>query len=276
VDRIAAAKTYKRLLGAEVMDESASAYLGAKRTILAVGESRIELCEPDGSGLTADFISERGEGLMTAGLSTHNPEGLRLRLMGLGVEPVVEGEQFYLSPEKSFGVHFVISPMRPRPRIGPLSFLYEVTNSLVSSWQSAAAHYAGLFGLDPCRFSIIRSKRFGYEGALTLFNPPDRLDRIELSQVVNAGSAMGRWVGKHGDSLYMCYCETHNLSDIISRLQEAGARWAPRGERREDEQDGLWVHPGELHGLLLGISRTMLAWEWSGRPELVRPLPDQS
>ena len=36
------------------------------------------------------------------------------------------------------------------------------------------------------------------------------------------------------------------------------------------ERDGLWIHPGALHGLLLGVSRTTLAWEWSGRPELVR------
>ena len=81
---------------------------------------------------------------------------------------------------------------------------------------------------------------------------------------------MGRWVGKHGDSLYMCYCETHDPEDLIARLDNAGARWTPRGEASAAERDGLWVHPSALHGLLLGVSRTTLAWEWSGRPELVR------
>ena len=35
------------------------------------------------------------------------------------------------------------------------------------------------------------------------------------------------------------------------------------------DPDGGWVHPKELHGLLLGVSRTGLAWDWSGRKELV-------
>ena len=123
--------------------------------------------------------------------------------------------------------------------------------------------------IDPERFSIIESGHFGYQGTLTLFDPPDRLDRIELSQVVGPDSAMARWVARRGDSLYMCYVETHDTTDVVSRLNEAGARWTPRGNSRETEKDGLWVHPSALHGLLLGVSRTSLAWEWSGRPEMV-------
>jgi len=271
-DRQKAARTYCSLLGAEVAAEACSPYLGAKRTILAVGESEIELCEPDGTGLTADFMAARGEGILSAGLSVSDPQTMRRRLVCLGVEPAVDGEQIYLSPEQTFGVRFVISPSRPRPRVGPVSFLYEVTNTLVSSWGRAAAQYTGLFGLDPSRFSSIKSTRFGYEGTLTLFNPPERLDRIELSQVAGTDHPMGRWARKHGDSLYMGYCETHDLPDLVSRLDRAGARWTPRGEIREEERDGLWVHPSALHGLLLGVSRTTLAWEWSGRPDLVRPV----
>ena len=33
--------------------------------------------------------------------------------------------------------------------------------------------------------------------------------------------------------------------------------------------DGLWVHPSALCGLLLGISRTTVGWEWSGQPARV-------
>ena len=35
-------------------------------------------------------------------------------------------------------------------------------------------------------------------GTLAMFNPKDRLDRIEISQVTNSKSAMGRWVARHG------------------------------------------------------------------------------
>ena len=140
--------------------------------------------------------------------------------------------QFYIPPMYTFGLPIVISPPVLRYRVGPVSFLYEVTHTLLSDWQKVAACHAGLFGLDPQRFSFIKSDRFGYEGTLALFNPPDRLDRIELSQVKNQESAMGRWGFKRGDSLYMCYCETHDIEGIISRLEKTGSRWTARGENK--------------------------------------------
>lgn len=267
--RKTAARTFERLLGAEIDREDRSAYLAARRTVMAVGESELELCEPDGAGRAAELLAERGEGLVTAGVSSADTEALRRRLLGLGLEPAVDGEQIYLESRPGFGVPFVVSPARERHRVGPVSFLYEVTNTLTSDWRIAAAWYSALFDLDPRRFSAIASQRFGYEGTLTLFDPPHRLDRIELSQVVDAESAMGRWVAKRGDSLYMGYVEAHDVDDIVRRLEETAARWTPRGDSRDEEHGGLWVHPASLHGLLLGVSRTTLAWEWSGRPDLV-------
>jgi hypothetical protein len=270
-DRAAAAATYQRLLGAEIARQDRSVFLAARRTVLALGESEVELLEPDGAGRVAELLALRGEGLCAGGVSTRDPERLLARLRALGLEPAVEGEQLHLDGAPGFGLPLVISPHRERARTGPMSFLYEITNTLVSDWRLAAAWYAGLFDLDPQRFSAISSRRFGYEGSLTLFDPPGRLDRIELSQVTDPQSAMGRWVAKRGDSLYMCYVETHDLSDLIARLDDNSARWTPRAEHREEERDGLWVHPSALHGVLLGVSRTTLAWEWSGRPELVQP-----
>lgn len=51
----AASKTFEKLLGTEVVRKDKSAFLGAQRTILGLGESEVELCEADGSGRTADF-----------------------------------------------------------------------------------------------------------------------------------------------------------------------------------------------------------------------------
>ena len=139
----------------------------------------------------------------------------------------------------------------------------------MTDWHRVAAVYAGLFGLDPTRFSEIGSDRFGYIGTLTLFDPPNRLDRIELSQVTDNIQSMGRFAHKHGNSLYMCYVETHDWPALRDRLLAANARYTPRGSDPATDPDGGWVHPKELHGLLLGISRTGLAWEWSGREDLV-------
>ena len=269
-DRAAAAATYSRILGAERVREDRSTHLAARRTVMALGESEIELLEPDGTGPVATALAERGEGLFAGGVATRDVAATEARLRGLGLEPVSEQGQLHLEDRPGFGARFVVSPSAARDRVGPVSFLYEVTVTLVGDWRAAAAWYSGIFDLDPRRFSPIESKRFGYKGTLTLFDPPSRLDRIELSQVIDAKSAMGRWIARRGDSLYMAYIETHDIEAIITRLDGAGARWTPRGGTREAEHDGLWVHPSALHGLLLGVSRTTLAWEWSGRPALVQ------
>ena len=87
-------------------------------------------------------------------------------------------------------------------------------------------------------------------------------------------SAMRRFVERRGgDSLYMCYLETHDFDGLKARMLDAGATLTPRGGDIATEREGLWVHPKNLHGLLLGVSRTSLAWEWSGRPECVQALP---
>jgi len=268
-DRRRAAEGYRRLFGAEPAREDASRHLSARRLILALGESEIELCEPDGAGRTQDFLSRWGESIMTAGYSTVDVDRLARRLEQLGVTAARDGEQLYLGPPDTPGVAFVISPSTYRERVGRASFLYETTNTLASDWRRAAAIYAGLFGLDPSRFSRIGSHRFAYEGTLTLFDPPNRLDRIELSQVTDTDSAMGRFVARRGDSLYMAYVEVHDWPGVHGALMSSGARWTPRGKDPAREKDGGWVHPRELGGLLLGVSRTTLAWEWSGRKELV-------
>lgn len=272
-DRRSAARTFMGLLGAEPAREAASAHLAARIAVLSLGESEIELCEPDGDGRTRDHLEHYGEGLMRAGYSTPDVDRLAAHLEREGAAPIREDDRLFVGPPATPGLPMVISPSAKRRRVGPVSFLYETTNTLRSDWREAAATYARLFALDPARFSPIGSKRFGYEGTLTLFDPPHRLDRIELSQVTGPDSAMGRFVERRGDSLYMAYVETHDLPAIKARLIAAGARYTPRSQDPAAELDGLWVHPKDLHGLLLGVSRTGLAWEWSGRKDLVPPQP---
>ncbi len=270
-DRREAARTFAAVLGAAPVRETDSRHLAARRTVLALGESEVELCEPTGPGRAREHLDSWGEGLMSAGLSVRDVRAMHARLAGLGVPFTSDADQTYLDAADCAGVPIVLTAVTPRPRVGLVRHLYEVTNTLASDWRMAATRFTALFGLDPTRFSPIRSERFGYVGTLTLFDPPGRLDRIEISQVTGPASPMGRFVSKRGDSLYMCYCEVDDVRPIIERLDARGARWTPRGPDPAKERDGLWVHPGALHGMLLGISRSTLAWEWSGRPELVVP-----
>jgi len=271
-DRALATRTFVERLGAAPVREADSAYLNARRTILAVGESELELCEPAGPGAVQSHLERWGEGLLFAGYSTPDPDALARHLAAQGAAFVRDGDQLYVPGTTTAGFPMVVSRSAARERVGPVSFFYEATNTLESDWREVAARYARLFGLDASRFSPISSTHFGYEGTLTLFDPPARLDRIELSQTFAARpSAMRRFVERRGDSLYMCYVETHDFDGLKRRLADSGATLTPRGRDIAGERDGLWVHPRDLHGMLLGVSRTSLAWEWSGRPELVRP-----
>jgi hypothetical protein len=65
------------------------------------------------------------------------------------------------------------------------------------------------------------------------------------------------------------HLEAPDVGAIARRLDRKHARFTPRGGDPLVERDGLWIHPSALGGLLLGVSRSTAAWEWSGRPELV-------
>lgn len=267
-----ASETFARLLGAEPAREAPSDWLGAEGAIMSIGESEVELWEATGPGPIRDYIERWGEGLFAAGYSTPWPQALAARLEQKDAPFTRADDRLYIPGTTTAGLPMVISPSARRPRVGPVSFFYESTNSLDSDWRKVRDRYVDLFGLDPKHFSPISSDRFGYEGTLTLFDP-DRLDRIELSQTfADRPGAMRRFVERRGgDSLNMCYIETHDFDALKSRLMAAGASLTPREGRIEDERDGCWVHPRSLHGLLLGISRETVAWSWSGRPDRVRP-----
>ncbi len=276
-DRAAAEETFGRLFGAERARLDESAQLNAWRTILSIGESELELCEPRGPGIVRQFLERWGEGLLCAGYAAADVDALAAHLDAMAAPYVREGDQLYLPGTTTAGFPMVISPLAATPpaRVGPVSFFYEATNALDSDWKTVADLYTRLFQLDPTKFARISSARFGYEGTLTLFDPAAQLDRIELSQTfAERPGAMRRFVEKRGgDSLYMCYLETDAYDALQRQLLEGGATLIPRGASIASERDGCWVHPKSLHGLLLGISRRTLAWEWSGRPERVQPPP---
>jgi hypothetical protein len=264
-DRAVAAETFSDVLEAEKVREDNVGLLAARRTVVHTGESEFELLEPSGDGPVAEHLERWGEGIFAGGFSTADVSRLAGRLSEKGVACQVEGEQIFIEPDQTKGMRMVISPAVERERVGLISFLYEVTN-IVSDHGEAAAFYAGTFGLDSARFCPIKSDQYGYDGALTLFDPPARLDRIELTQITDEALAMGRFFTRRGESIYMCYVETEDVAAIRDRLEARGGRYSDRSG--DPNPDGLFVHPTALHGMLMGVSRTNLAWMWSGRPEL--------
>ncbi len=266
-DRAAAEETFRELLGAEKVREDSSGILAAKRTVVQAGISEFELLEPASPGPVQTHLDRWGEGLFAAGFSTTDLSDICSRLSSNDVAWREEGGQVFIEADQTAGMRVVLTSHSERTPVGLISFLYEVTH-VIDDHEAAADFYVRAFGLDPSRFSPIASKQYGYTGQLTLFDPPARLDRIELSQITDPSQAMGRFATKRGQSIYMCYVETPDVGAIIERLKARGARWAGRSD--DPNPEGLFIHPSSLHGVLMGVSRTNLAWSWSGRPELAR------
>lgn len=264
----AAERVVAEIFGGEVVRRDNASPVGASRTTIKVGSSFIEILEPDGSGAVQDFVSKWGSGLFAAGFSVEDTDAAARHLTKCDVKFEQTSGQLYLDPAATFGMRTVISQHHERAPVGAIKWLYEVTN-VVADWKAASERYARIFGLDATKFSSIESKDFGYAGTLTLFDPPARLDRIEIAQITDPNLAMGRFHQRRGDSLYMFFVETDDVGALEQRLQARGARFAAH-RRDEAGLAELFIHPSAFLGVLIGVSRTEHAWTWSGDPDRAR------
>ncbi|MGH2632594.1 MAG: VOC family protein [Tepidiformaceae bacterium] len=264
-DREAAVERWTTYFGAEKVGEDGSRAQNAHRTTVQAGTSLFEFLEPAGEGPIQNFAEAWGEGLYGVGFSSPDVGEMARHLGSESVAFTEEGGALILDPAATHGMPTTIVAEAEREPVGSIRHLYEVTNP-VADWQDAAALYTRIFGLNPTMFSRITSPLYGYDGTLTLFDPPGRLDRIEVTET-SGGGAMDRFFQKRGPSLYMCYIEVDDVTALGERLQAAGARFAPSEGQRPGT--GLFIHPSSLFGMLMGVSVKDYAWHWSGHPELV-------
>ena len=265
-DAKAGAETYGSLFGATPTGTQHSETLGAEVAFVACGTDLIGLAEPKADGPVADHVARWGEGLLAAVFKTDDLAAIADRLTSKGIGYVEDNDVLHIDPARTFGLRLRVAPYAERDQIGVISFLYEVTH-LVADWKAAADFFTDAFGLDAERFSPIKSDFYGYEGTLTLLDPPKLLDRIEVVTPYDTEKAMGRFFVKRGDGPYMFYTECADLPGLGKRLDAAGARYA--GDPNVEGQS-LFIHPTSTHGVLIGVSATNIAWRWSGRPELAR------
>jgi hypothetical protein len=263
-NRNAAEEVVEEIFGGELVRRDEAAPLAARRSTMQAGSSLIELLEPDGAGAVQDFVSKWGSGLFGAGFSVDDPDAAAHHLTKSGVNFDQSAGQLYLDSGATFGMRTVISQHHERAPVGAIKWVYEVTN-VVADWKAASERYARIFSLDAAKFSPIESKRFGYTGTLTLFDPPARLDRIEITQITDPNLAMGRYHQRRGDSLYMFFVEIDDVGALEQRLQARGSRFAAH-TRDEAGLAELFIHPSAFLGVLIGVSRTEHAWTWSGDP----------
>jgi hypothetical protein len=269
-DRAQAASGWVNLLGAKHEGDDQLKGLAARRSRYRLGDGWLEILEPHGSGPVADAVARRGGHLFAAGASSGDLDALLAHLRRLGVDPLVEAGQIHLDPRHTGGrgLRVVVSPDEPLPRVGALDGFYEVTN-LVHDANAAASRCAELFDLDPGAFVPIESSHYGYDGTLSLFDP-DRLQRFELITPHLPANTMGRFFARQGETLYMAFAESGDLTRIEERARERGVGFTAEptpGRRDQAGPHTLFLHPQALGGMMLGVSRRDFAWTWSGRPE---------
>ena len=277
-DRKEAAAGWANILGAEPESEDRVACLGALRSRWRLGNGRVEFLSPDGAGPVADALAARGAHLFAAGLSTEDFDGLMAHLSGLGISPAVEKGQAWLDDRQTggFGMRVVISADEDLPAVGAIDTFYETT-LLVEDAAGCAAQCARIFNLDAGNFVPISSDDYGYTGTLTLFRA-GHLHRFEVITPTDSGKTMGRFFKRFGERYYMGFAESGELELIEARVKahHGGFTVDPPDRPEGRIADTIFLHPDVLGGMMLGVSRRTMAWQWSGQPDKVEPAWESS
>ena len=243
-------------------------HLNAKRRVVHAGTSEFELLEPAGDGPVAEYLEQWGEGLFAAGFSTNDVNALAQRLSSKDMQYTEERGQLFIAPDQTPGLRMVISQEKDRPHGRPHALPVRGHEPHQRPRSSRRRSTPTASASRPLASALSSQQDYGYIGQLTLFNPPERLDRIELSQITDPQRPMGRFMTRRGgETLYMCYIEAEDLAPIAEQLEAMRARYTKGGESA-GVGTNMFIHPTALHGVLMGISRTNWAWTWSGRPDL--------
>ncbi len=112
---------------------------------------------------------------------------------------------------------------------------------VVRDLETAAARYTRLFGLREHRRS--ESKDFGFRNAIL----PLGSGHIELLQPTDPDKAVGRFLVRRGEGVYLVGFECADIPGSVKKLRAAGAQVdSPR-------PDIAWVHPRDAHGVLVEL-----------------------
>jgi methylmalonyl-CoA/ethylmalonyl-CoA epimerase len=114
---------------------------------------------------------------------------------------------------------------------------------VVRDIEAAIERFTRLFGLKVHHRG--ESKEFGFKNAIL----PTGIGHIELLQPTDPDKAVGRFLAKHGEGVYLVGFECQDIPGSVARLRQAGAQVAaPRA-------DLAWVHPREAHGLFVELRK---------------------
>jgi methylmalonyl-CoA/ethylmalonyl-CoA epimerase len=112
---------------------------------------------------------------------------------------------------------------------------------VVRDLDEAIGRFTTLFGLT--LHARGESKEFGFKNAIL----PTGIGHIELLQPTDPDKAVGRFLARHGEGVYLVGFECQDIPGAVAGLRAAGARVdSPKPEI-------AWVHPREAHGLFVEL-----------------------
>ena len=114
---------------------------------------------------------------------------------------------------------------------------------VVRDIEAAIERFTGLFGLKVRHRG--ESKEFGFKNAIL----PTGIGHIELLQPSDPDKAVGRFLAKHGEGVYLVGFECQDIPGSVERLKKAGVRVDGR------RPDVAWVHPQDTHGLFVELRK---------------------
>ena len=88
------------------------------------------------------------------------------------------------------------------------------------------------------------SKEFGFLNAIL----PTGIGHIELLQPTDPSKAVGKFLAKNGEGVYLVGFECKDVPGSVAHLKKEGARVAHR-----EGKDLAWVHPRDANGLFVEL-----------------------
>ena len=115
---------------------------------------------------------------------------------------------------------------------------------VVRDLDAAVERFSRLFGLKVHHRS--ESKEFGFKNAIL----PTGIGHIELLQPTDPNKAVGKFLARHGEGVYLVGFECKDVPGSVAKLRKEGARVDhPEGK------DIAWVHPREANGLFVELRK---------------------
>jgi methylmalonyl-CoA/ethylmalonyl-CoA epimerase len=112
---------------------------------------------------------------------------------------------------------------------------------VVRDLDEAVARYARLFGVKEHHRG--ESKEFGFVNAIL----PTGIGHIELMQPTDPDKAVGRFLARHGEGVYLVGFECADVPGAVAHLRKEGARV---NDRRGEI---AWVHPQDANGVFVEL-----------------------